>query len=732
MSSYNLSVRSLTAKSTDEAPDTRVNFKKYLAQNPNYFGNFPDAGFDPVDEFCCNTDFEALTCIGYNQILGYLQGTIAIKQPVGYLGNLCTDGSDEWVRFYVDYGDGNGFQDLGQAGVNVHDILNADDCYKDSQKPLYYSVTLNFTLEVSEQKLCTTPVLPNIRGILSWNVPPPQDSPDWVPAYGNVLNQNIQIPPRLFVLLDLINLIPEDDVNKLPPQVTNSPNTSIALPAPATVALGTLASAYGKKVAASRFGFSALYASLTSSASQKGLLDYHNTWSSLNLNFASALKELEGLSGSTQYEQLDCLGLEYSLSRLVATFHIKLPYGFSGTLCTAGSTEYVTFWSDWDNTCEWTLLGTMSVNVHDIPGIPSDGLAYAAVLPVDLQSVIGNCQQPKIARVRAVLSWAVPSSTTDPNAPPYYGNVLDAHVQLPPGTPPIGPYIQAIGGIATPQISGNGMTVSNAKFLFGGTLADTFGNGRPCPFGQNIIFQSPTPPGAVGANYRIWAQPVSPNPPPPIFLTTSFQTYNFNTLEYEYHTPDPGTGWLPYLNNQVENLDNILGVFPSSDNQCWQFQLETQAGPKSPQYSIQLDNLAPSVSVATTSPGTCGDLPAGGTLKGIFTATDLNFSHWQLSIEPPQYLSSVNVLTPSYGTEEVPQFPSTSPGTFTMSTEDMPACGYVVKIQAWDLSILNSQSGLGNGNAWTQGFCLTAPVSDDSSNHKNGWEVVEEEEDERQ
>jgi hypothetical protein len=43
-----------------------------------------------------------LSYIGYSQTLDYLQG---IKQPIGYLGDLYTQGSEEWVRLYIDYGD---------------------------------------------------------------------------------------------------------------------------------------------------------------------------------------------------------------------------------------------------------------------------------------------------------------------------------------------------------------------------------------------------------------------------------------------------------------------------------------------------------------------------------------------------------------------------------------------------------------------------------------------------
>jgi hypothetical protein len=129
-------------------------------------------------------------------------------------------------------------------------------------------------------------------------------------------------------------------------QATNVPDTSISLPDPATVDLG-------EKV------------------------------------YPGALKELEGLSSNIQYEQLDYLGLENSLDRLVATFHTKLPSGFSGTPARQEA-QNTYFWSDWDDNCTRTLLGTVKVNMHDIPTIPTDGLAYAAVRLINLQSAPAN------------------------------------------------------------------------------------------------------------------------------------------------------------------------------------------------------------------------------------------------------------------------------------------------------------------------------------------------------
>ena len=85
--------------------------------------------------------------------------------------------------------------------------------------------------------------------------------------------------------------------------------------------------------------------------------------------------------------------------RLVATSRIKRPYRYSGNLCQAGSQEYIAFWADWDNTCKWRYQGTVAVNVHDISSIPSHGLCYSAILPVDLSDKYRACEEPRIARI---------------------------------------------------------------------------------------------------------------------------------------------------------------------------------------------------------------------------------------------------------------------------------------------------------------------------------------------
>jgi hypothetical protein len=153
-------------------------------------------------------------------------------------------------------------------------------------------------------------------------------------------------------------------------------------------------------------------------------------WKKLGLDGQAALTNLTALKGNVNYEVLERLGLDTDLERLTAVFRVKRPTGYSGNLCQHGSTEYVAFWADWDDKCHWTYLGTVKVQVHDIASIPKDGLCYAAVLPVNLAGHHRDCTQPRVGRVRAVLSWGVPPSTTNPNLLNAWGNRLDGHVQI--------------------------------------------------------------------------------------------------------------------------------------------------------------------------------------------------------------------------------------------------------------------------------------------------------------
>jgi hypothetical protein len=208
-------------------PKERVEFRKLLATNPNYFGNLEKSPFKPVKKIVGNTTYEELTCVGFNPALNLLEATIHIKRPNGYNGTLCTPGSTEYVRFFVNYG--AGWIDVGLASLNAHDIPNTLDCAKQPDKPLSYVVTCPLD---PERNNCKHPVLPIVRAILSWQLVPPAGDPNWPPVWGNVLEQHIQIKPRRLWFGDVLEVLPENALKNLPSLIEDIKPFPIPLPDP--------------------------------------------------------------------------------------------------------------------------------------------------------------------------------------------------------------------------------------------------------------------------------------------------------------------------------------------------------------------------------------------------------------------------------------------------------------------------------------------------------------------
>ncbi len=93
----------------------------------------------PVKPMKANTKYEELKCIGFYPDRDLLEAVIDVKLPYGYKGNLCSAGSFEHVRFFVDWdGDGDftdAGEDVGIASVNVHDIFDGEKVCLDKTKP---------------------------------------------------------------------------------------------------------------------------------------------------------------------------------------------------------------------------------------------------------------------------------------------------------------------------------------------------------------------------------------------------------------------------------------------------------------------------------------------------------------------------------------------------------------------------------------------------------------------
>lgn len=706
------------ARPTHKIELERVHFKQLLASNPNYFGNLADSPYKPVKTIIGNTTYEELTCVGYNPDLRQLEATIQIHLPGGYNGGLCAAGSIEYVRFFVDYG--GGWIDQGVVGINVHDIPNSVDCAKQADKPLTY--VLSRKIEPSSD-VCKRPTLPKVRAILSWQVVPQAGNPAWPPVWGNVQDRHIQIKPyqkNVFALIDIL----ATQIGKqviLPPQYEEIKFYPIPLPDPPPLQLADLAKLYSAGQAATaakttvephRFGLTDIHSTITSAAFDQGaVLTKAADWKAIGLDWSGAVAALGNVHADVSYEEVECLGLDNNLEWLAATFRIKRPTGYSGDLCQPGSQEYIAFWADWDNTCVWTYLGTVAVNVHDFKTIPPEGLAYTALLPVDLKLHRQPCEQgPKIGRVRAVLSWAVSPSTTDPEALTTWGNRIDAHVQINPGphivTPT--PIIGVLGGIPISKIDPfTGLSTFDAYFALNGFPPDALG--RPCPFAGRVVLQGPEFPGL---KYRVQVHKVG-DPGPWQTVTTTITLVDWTGTVFTTQAAD-SNGFFSFV-PFTQNIDHVLAWWDTIGDDLWEIRLELATPgdvllPGMATHVIQLKNSGVAdVRVHIDSGGDCKTFTKGAHLDGHYVVRDPYLGSYSLGTLP--FAAPIGQLVPVSGnvqTAPAPMVPTAPPpggATWTLDTTGMEPCGYVLLLTAVDRAIINSVS-VGHYRSASVGFCV--------------------------
>jgi len=717
----------------------RAEFRRLLLENPNYFGNLKDSPLKAVKKIVAQTQYEELTCVGFNPAKNLLEATIAVKLPFGYGGNLCMAGTTEYVRFFLDYG--SGWEDGGLVGVKVHDVPTVKDCADQSDKPLIYVANLKLD---PKTRCCDHAVLPKVHAILSWEWVPPAGPANvgWLPPWGNTLDCSIQIKPHPWNILCIIDFLNEGlgQKIKVPPLFEATKLHPIPLPDPPPFTLSELAKQYGAepratakalKVEAHRFGVQDLHAALGSTFDLETVSAKEALWKSLGLDWASAIAALGDTSADVSYEELECLGLDETLpERLVATFRIKRPTGYSGDLCHAGSQEYVAFWADWDNQCEWTYLGTTAVNVHDIKEIPKEGLCYSAILTVDLNCRRRPCGKPKIGRVRAVLSWAVPPSTVDPDKLNYYGNRLDAHVQINPGEvcDPNEPQakVRNIGGIPVEDIltASTGLTKPGVApaVVFAhhpAFTADEWGLGRSCPFGGQVKIEGHF--WGTSYYYRVKVHKIGD---PYSSFTVLADSFLVERADIGFDLQISSGGFFQYL-DQTQYSDIGLAYWTSAGDALWDVQLDIATAPNepsiiasSPWYRIQLDNTGPAGPPAvpltmdihiTSGAGDCKDFDEGTTaIIGNFIADDAHFGGWSLSTEPNTLATPSNPPTVS-GLASTDPAPGPGGHAWSLNTDSpihMKPCGYVVRLDVSDRTIVHSVPFAHNRNHISVGFCL--------------------------
>jgi hypothetical protein len=691
------------AAAKPEHPLERLHFKELMLAN--HFGTFAESELKAQAVALGNTSYEQLMCLGYNPQKKRLDAVVHIKLDGGYNGDLCTPGSQEYVKFFASTDGGATWTNLGTTSFTVWDVPGV--------KPLEYDATLHVDLA---EECCKEENLVLIRGILSWEVPPggPNDPVVW----GNALDVMIQVEPKqsgklidLFACLDL--KVAFDEVVELV-----DAEQTIAFGVQKALSPVELHETYkATDVPPHRYLLShvsellAAPALLTEKLSQPDF----KLFPGIEVDISELIKYVIDPQGNETYEQIGCVGLNEYTSELVATIDVKLSSGYSGGLCTNGSREYVAFWVDWGG--GWDYVGTTAVNVHDIKSMPKDGLEYSVALPFpQLYTHKRPCHDgPVEARVRAVLSWATPPSTTNPYAVPVWGGHAETHILLPPGDPITqgGPILQTIGrmDIDLPSIDVNGLGQGAAAL--GGFAVQDSPFGGQVTFSGKIMNRAMTQWGGSDIYYRIWIYDGTSWH----YMNTTFDVkahVGLNPTAINHHQtpqslPAPfGDGWYKYWEDGFTTVDeNALGYWQSTGNGQALIYMEAKdslgwlgsPSPPSPKL-IQLDNMQPFGTIAITSGGgSCGDFKIGDTIVGSYTASD------------NENIGSVGfAVLPALGGGTFSHVPTTATitfqdGTWQLDTTGMDPCGYVVRLDVNDRTNVDSR-----GNPWYwpayTGFCL--------------------------
>lgn len=703
----------------------RAQFKALLFSNPNYFGTVKDSAFQAQLNIQGNTFYEEIGCVGYQPQANRLEAVIFVKQPSGYGGGVCTNGTEEFVRFFISFDDGATWDDLGIRSFTAYDIPGTTEV-----KRLEYAVTLPVQLK---RKFCIFRNQARVRAILSWNVPPPEDDPDFPPIWGDVHNTNIQIEPfKFFPLIDVFTAL-KFDMTELSSVVDLNQTVSAAKSkALTTVELQKLYK--DKDVEPHRFALAEMK-SLLSKSSTSALLMKPNVgklFPDFGIDLSDIFDKLFPTDGNTNYEVLECIGLSPDENLLVGTIRVKLPNGYSGGPCTAGSKEFVTFWADTDGSGSFeTCLGTTSVTVYDSDPLPEGGLEYAVMLPVNLDQYRRPCKEgARIMRIRAILSWQDPPPCGNPNFIPIWGNREETLIHIKPGTAvPPGtqvPLLSAVGDVGVLKIDNSGL-IQDAHTIHTGLYCDE------SPFGGRITLAGKIVNGTAASRYRIMRKPHGAadsayvpltNEPTGIGIIVNTWSIATGLVQTNLTIHADANGYYNYEDYASDHYveSNILSVWFSTvaeDNQAFDLRLDldVDGNPAHDLHSnvvtVLIDNTDPvaELSINVGAGAVCADFHVGDTFTGEYTASDIHFGGFSFTIRPPVPANGVLPDPPSGAFGLTPPLipdPGHTNATYELDTTGMSPCGYSLTINVFDRTNVNSGGGHNNSEA-SVGFCLRVP-----------------------
>lgn len=728
----------------DAVPAERVQLQSLLLENPNYFGTLLKtdplyAKFKPVKVINGNTTYEELTCVGYNPEIQTLTGIVKINLDSGFNGGSCTPGSKEYIRFYADYHDGAGWQDLGAVSFSSHDIPHT------GKSPLSYAANLHFVPKI--QHCCdAAPILPTVRAILSWNFLPPAGNPGFIPVWGNILEVNIQVAASTSIACLLKKGLTGLGVNVKAEQATALskaiPAAAVDLSHPSVAetfntqeSLADLVKAYGNAVEPERVGFTTVANALSAGTANTQALHAELTAASLDISKIMAF--INNPKFNTTYEEVKCVGLNESTSSLEATINMKKSSGFSGGLCTKGSREFVAFYMDFQDGAGWRYMGTSSVGVHDIATLPGGGLCYHVELPVNLVPYQKQtCKDVYLAKVRAILSWNQLPPVNNPAWVAPWGNWLESWVEI--------PYSAIAGGNNKPVLLTIGTLPAAKVNTTTGLVDKTLGapdatvdayDGYSFNGSIPITGVVPVPPDsndnpAAQLQYRIMLKKASQ--PDSAFAPV---TNTFNVLKTVISGGMPVQTTVPQVNHAgyynylvdytaptiVTVYGDLLGELILPDSDVYEFYIETLGGLTTSRYRVKSDKNAPkNVHLVVDGGQICGSLKQGTPITGTYSLADDENNclgvYFDLLWWPPGTSSALTVdgAAQSFATV-IPEPGAGRNGTWSITTNKLNPCGYNFRMYAYDKTILcyhtlsYAYSITSQYSYDTIGFCLAQP-----------------------
>ncbi len=156
------------------------------------------------------TQWEELLCATFDPERGWVRALVMIHRPEGYSGLYRRHGSIEYVRFFLDWQDGAGYQPISLAHFKVCD---QPQNLAEPDSPRYRRLSAPFDRD--RYWGCVMSGLhPKVKAVLSWHQVPELD-PDFIPLFGNAIESQI-CDDAEHPLIEHILSKPSSSVKELP------------------------------------------------------------------------------------------------------------------------------------------------------------------------------------------------------------------------------------------------------------------------------------------------------------------------------------------------------------------------------------------------------------------------------------------------------------------------------------------------------------------------------------